>query len=97
MTLSEQQYISQVLSLVADLSDEEIPVENLTLDHNLWQTMSFRLVDFYSLIEERFDLTIPNEEIDKWETIRDVAQFLLPRVNDKEGRVEKTLTYSKGH
>jgi len=83
MTLSAKNLRSQVISLVARLA-EGYTVKKLTLDHNLWETMQFRLIDFYSLIEERFDLTIPNEEIDKWQTIRDVVNFLLARVNYRE-------------
>jgi len=83
MTLSAENLRSQVISLVARLA-EGYSAKNLTLDHNLWETMGFRLIDFYSLIEERFDLTIPNEEIDKWQTIRDVLNFLLARVNYME-------------
>jgi len=83
MTLSAKNLRSHLISLVARLA-EGYSAKNLSWGHDLWETMQFRLIDFYSLIEERFDLTIPNEEIDKWQTIRDVVNFLLAQVNYRQ-------------
>jgi len=66
---------SQIVSMVGDLA-EGVRGKELTPAHDLWETMNFRLIDFWSLIEERFDLTIPNEEIDKMHSIRDAVEFV---------------------
>ncbi|MHC4648349.1 MAG: acyl carrier protein [Planctomycetota bacterium] len=72
----------QVIKLIS--SHIDIPKEQISLDSQFVADLGFDSLDFVEftmLVEEEFDIVVPDEEIETINTVRDAVQAIQKRIS----------------
>lgn len=73
-----------VRSIIVEIKD--IPEEDIKLESNFaddLETDSLDIVEMLMLLEEKYDLQIPEETAEGLKTVKDVVDYLETKLNEK--------------
>jgi len=74
--------VVQILAEVFGVDKEKIvPGTNLEGLHDR-NVLSLDVIELWMLLEEQFDIHIPEKEIGKWRTVADIIEYLQGRLSD---------------
>lgn len=74
------QQINQVISEAFGVEAEEIQPDNLLLDD--FNASEMELTDMISLLEHTLDLSISSSEVNQLQTVNDLYELILDKMNE---------------
>ena len=73
--------LKQIIVEIKDIPEEEIQLDS-RFEEDL-EADSLDVVEMLMLLEEKYDIQIPEEVAEKLKTVRDAVQYLEDRLNNK--------------
>ncbi|NLG32580.1 MAG: acyl carrier protein [Syntrophomonadaceae bacterium] len=73
--------LKQIIVEIKDVPEEEIQLDS-RFEEDL-EADSLDVVEMLMLLEEKYDIQIPEEVAEKLKTVRDAVQYLEDRLNNK--------------
>ena len=83
--MQEEQYTTLKTIIAAYLPDD-VPPEAITPESDLTQQLninSAHLVDIVLDVEDAFDITLENEDMDGMQTVQDALQIITQKITEK--------------
>ncbi|MGI6412893.1 MAG: acyl carrier protein [Syntrophomonadaceae bacterium] len=73
--------LKQIIVEIKDIPEEEIQLDS-RFEEDL-EADSLDVVEMLMLLEEKYDIQIPEEVAEKLKTVKDAVQYLEERLNNK--------------
>lgn len=83
--MQEERY-PRLKTIIAAYLPEDVPAEAITLESDLTQELninSTHLVDIVLDVEDTFDITLENEDMDGMQTVQNALQIITRKITEK--------------